>query len=150
MKKGNIKKFDFRGYFNTPSHSEIKSQILPMALYAFNEYCKNNKQVIDNYNYWKEKIEELNYRIDFTYKLSVVKNREANKSILARVKWQYKFKGEYKKPPSLGVYIGSLKDYPKGLEESNIDEVAKAKIEEYLVNKVPLIFQDIDGNEYKV
>lgn len=150
MKKGNTEKFDFRGYFETPSHSYIENIILPTTVIAFNKYCNKNKQVIDTYNYWKEKIEELKYRIDFTYKLSVVKNREANKSILARVKWQYKFKGEYKKPPSLGVYIGSLKDYPKGLEESNIDEVAKAKIEEYLVNKVPLIFQDIDGNEYKV
>ena len=90
------------------------------------------------------------YRIDFTYKLSVVKNRDADKSILARVKWQYKYKGEYRKPAYIGVYIGSLKDFPKGLEENNIDEVAKSKIEEYFMNKIPVILQDINGNEYQL
>jgi hypothetical protein len=121
-----------------------------MSIIAFNKFCNNNKQLLETYNFWKEKIEELKYRIDFTYKLSVVKNRDADKSILARVKWQYKYKGEYRKPSYIGVYIGSLKDFPKGLNEYNIDEVAKLKIEEYFMNKIPIILQDINGNEYQL
>jgi hypothetical protein len=150
MKKGNIKELDFRELFNNPTKSEIKSMLLPMSIKSFNDFCNNNKQIIDTYNFWKEKIEELKYRIDFTYKLSVVKNRDADKSILARVKWQHKYKGEYKKPAYIGVYIGSLKDFPKGLSENNIDEVAKLKIEEYFKNKIPIILQDIYGNEYQL
>jgi hypothetical protein len=150
MKKGNIKELDFRELFNNPTQSEIKSMLLPLSIKSFNDFCNNNKQIINTYNFWKEKIEELKYRIDFTYKLSVVKNRDADKSILARVKWQYKYKGEYRKPAYIGVYIGSLKDFPKGLNENNIDEVAKLKIEDYFMNKIPIILQDINGNEYQL
>lgn len=150
MKKGNIKELDFRELFDNPTQSEIKSMLLPMSINSFNDFCNNNKQIIDTYKFWKEKIEELKYRIDFTYKLSVVKNRDSDKSILARVKWQYKYKGEYRKPAYIGVYIGSLKDFPKGLNEYNLDEVAKLKIEEYFMNKIPIILQDINGNEYQL
>ena len=70
-----------------------------------NEFYNNNKLVIETYNIWKEKLEELKYRLDYSYKLTVVKNRDAKGSILARVKWQYKYKGEYRKPAYIGVYI---------------------------------------------
>ena len=150
MNKKDIEQFNFRGYLNNPTQSEIDSVLLPMSIIAFNKFCNNNKQVLETYNFWKEKIEELKYRLDFTYKLSVVKNRDADKSILARVKWQFKYKGEYRKPAYIGVYIGSLKDFPKGMEEHNIDEVAKFKIEEYFAKKIPIILQDINGNEYQL
>ena len=78
----------------------------------------------------------------------VVKNRDAKGSILARVKWQFKYKGEYRKPAHIGVYIGSLNDFPKGLEESNIHLIAKQKIDEYLASKVPLELKDINGKDY--
>ncbi len=150
MDKLRVKQFDFRGDFNNPTSSEIENILLPMSIIAFNEFCHNNKQVIDNYNFWQEKIEELKYRLNFSYKLSVVKNRDADKSILARVKWKFKYKGDYRKPAYIGVYIGSLKDFPKGLEEHNIDTVAKSKIQDYFINKIPLILQDINGNEYQL
>ena len=123
---------------------EIHKQILHLERYKITPiYVFDGKPP-------KEKIDELHYRLNYTYKLSVVKNRDANKSILARVKWQYKYKGEYRKPAYIGVYIGSLKDFPKGLNENNIDEVAKLKIEEYFKNKIPIILQDIYGNEYQL
>lgn len=150
MKKGIRKEFDFRGYCDNPTQSEIKNVLLPMCIQTFNDFYNNNKQLLETYNFWKEKIEELKYRLDYSYKLTVVKNRDAKGSILARVKWQYKYKGEYRKPAYIGVYIGSLNDFPKGLKESNIDVVAKSKIEEYFANKIPLILQDINGNEYQL
>jgi hypothetical protein len=149
MGKGSIKEFDFRGYGFDSSSSSIPF-ILPLVEVALNNFYEKNKDIIETYNFWKEKSEELQYRLNYTYKLSVVKNRDANKSILARVKWQFKYKGEYRKPAYIGVYIGSLKDYPKGLGEHNIDEVAKVKIEEYFANKIPLLFKDINGNEYQL
>jgi hypothetical protein len=150
MKKEDIKNFDFRGYFNNPTQSEIENILLPICIKSFNDFYNNNKQVLETYNFWKEKIEELEYRLKYTYKLSVVKNRDSDKSILARVKWQYKYKGEYRKPAYIGVYIGSLKEYPKGLEENNINEVAKSKIDDYFIKKIPIILQDIKGNEYQL
>ena len=147
MKKGNIKEFDFKGYGFDSSSSSIPF-IIPLVEVALNNFYEKNKDIIETYNFWKEKSEELQYRLNYTYKLSVVKNRDSDKSILARVKWRFKYKGVYKKPAYIGVYIGSLKDYPKGLKEHNIDEVAKLKIEEYFEKKIPLELKDIHGNEY--
>ena len=149
MKKGNIKEFDFTGYGFDSSSSSIPF-IIPLVEVALNNFYEKNKDIIETYNFWKEKIEELQYRLNYTYKLSVVKNRDADKSILARVKWQYKYKGEYRKPAYIGVYIGSLKDYPKGLDDIKINEVAKLKIEEYFASKIPLLFKDIYVNEYQL
>ena len=50
--------------------------LLPIAESTFNNYCEENQQIIDTYNFWKEKIEELKYRLDYSYKLFVVKNRD--------------------------------------------------------------------------
>lgn len=149
MKKGNIKEFDFKGY-GFDSYSSSIPFIIPLVEVALNNFYEKNKDIIETYNFWKEKSEELQYRLNYTYKLSVVKNRDSNKSILARVKWEYKYKGEYRKPAYIGVYIGSLKEFPKGLDEININEVAKLKIEEYFANKIPLLFKDINGIEYQL
>jgi hypothetical protein len=149
MKKGNIKEFDFKGYGFDSSSSSIPF-IVPLVEVALNNFYEKNKDIIETYNFWKEKSEELQYRLNYTYKLSVVKNRDSNKSILARVKWEYKYKGEYRKPAYIGVYIGSLREFPKGLDEININEVAKLKIEEYFANKIPLLFKDINGVEYQL
>jgi hypothetical protein len=149
MGKGNIKEFDFKGYGFDSSSSSIPF-IIPLVEVALNNFYEKNKDIIETFNFWKEKSEELHYRLNYTYKLSVVKNRNSDKSILARVKWQFKYKGEYRKPAYIGVYIGSLKDYPKGLKEHNIDEVAKLKIDEYFEKKMPLLFKDINGNEYQL
>jgi hypothetical protein len=141
--------FDFRGIGFDSSSSNI-SLYMPLVEVALNNFYEKNKDIIETYNFWKEKSDELQYRLNFSYKLSVVKNRDSDKSILARVKWQFKYKGEYRKPAYIGVYIGSLKDYPKGLKEQNIDEVAKLKINEYFEKKMPLLFKDINGNEYQL
>ena len=149
MKKTDYSDLDFRNLKIDSSKGSIQVY-LPVYESSFNKFCKENKQAIDTYNFWKEKLEELKYRLDYSYKLTVVKNRDAKGSILARVKWQYKYKGEYRKPAYIGVYIGSLNDFPKGLKESNINEVAKSKIDEYFATKIPLIFQDVNGNEYQL
>ena len=149
MSKKRIKDFDFRD-INLDSSKASIHFLLPIAESTFNNYCEQHQQIIDTYNFWKEKIEELKYRLDYSYKLFVVKNRDAKGSILARVKWQYKYKGEYRKPAHIGVYIGSLNDFPKGLEESNIDQIARQRIDEYLSTKVPLELKDINGQEYSI
>jgi hypothetical protein len=147
MSKNN-RSFDFRSEALDSSKSSIEYALLPLAENAFENLCAENKKIIDAYVFWKEKIEELKYRLDYTYKLFVVKNRDAKGSILARVKWQYKYKGEYRKPAHIGVYIGSLNDFPKGLEETNIHQIAREKIDEYLTSKIPLELKDINGIEY--
>ena len=75
-------------------------------------------------------------------------NRDAKGSIIARVKWQFKYKGEYRKPQHIGVYIGSLSDFPKGINDVNIHIIAKSKIDDYFALKVPLELKTIQGEDY--
>jgi hypothetical protein len=117
------------------SVGNLEHIFIPMIEYDFKYFVNNNESIINTYLYWKDKIEELKYRINPPFTLSVIKNRQTNKSIVAKVKWTYKFKGEYKKNPYISVYIGSLEQYPKGLKDSNLYYDVPKKIQEYL-NKI--------------
>ena len=75
MSKKRIKDFDFRDVNLDSSKASIHF-LLPIAESTFNNYYEQHQQIIDTYNFWKEKIEELKYRLDYSYKLFVVKNRE--------------------------------------------------------------------------
>ena len=142
-----FKDFDFRES-NLDSTKSSIDIIIPIVENEFSKLYQQNKVIIDAYIFWKEKIEELNYRLDYTYKLFAVKNRDAKGSIIARVKWQFKYKGEYRKPQHIGVYIGSLSDFPKGINDVNIHIIAKSKIDDYLALKVPLELKTIQGEDY--
>jgi hypothetical protein len=113
----------------------IESVYLPILEHDFQKYLIKNETVISTYLYWKDKIEEIRYRINPPFTLTIIKNRQSNPSIVAKVKWIYKFKGEYKKTPYISVYIGSIEQYPKGLKDSKLFYDVPKKIQEYL-NKV--------------
>jgi hypothetical protein len=118
--------------------SQIEYILIPLLESKFNKFTKDNDAVINSYLYWKDKIEEIKYRINPPFTLSIIKNRESNPSIVAKVKWIYKFKGEYKKTPYISVYIGSIEQYPKGLTDSKLFYDVPKKIQDYLNKVCPL------------
>jgi hypothetical protein len=118
--------------------SQIEYILIPLLESKFNKFTKDNEAVINTYLYWKDKIEEIKYRINPPFTLSIIKNRQSNPSIVAKVKWIYKFKGEYKKTPYVSVYIGSIEQYPKGLTDSKLFYDVPKKIQEYLNKACPL------------
>ena len=118
--------------------SQIEYILIPLLESKFNKFTKDNEAVINTYLYWKDKIEEIKYRINPPFTLSIIKNRESNPSIVAKVKWIYKFKGNYKKTPYVSVYIGSIEQYPKGLTDSKLFYDVPKKIQEYLNKVCPL------------
>jgi len=119
------------------SVSKIESFLLPALETSFNKFVDSNLDVIQTYLYWKDKLEEIQYRTKPHFTLSVAKNRETS-SIVAKVKWKYKFKGKFKKSPYLSVYVGSLKQYPKGLKDANLFYDAPRKVQEYINRECPL------------
>ena len=82
---------------NQNSTSVIEHVLIPVLESKFNKFTNDNEAVINSYLYWKDKIEEIKYRINPPFTLSIIKNRQSNPSIVAKVKWIYKYKGEYKK-----------------------------------------------------
>jgi hypothetical protein len=128
-------------YDKTSNHnpiSQIEYILIPLLESKFNKFTKDNEAVINTYLYWKDKIEEIKYRINPPFTLSIIKNRESNPSIVAKVKWIYKFKGDYKKTPYISVYIGSIEQYPKGLTDSKLFYDVPKKIQDYLNKVCPL------------
>ena len=123
--------------YNEPS--TIEGFFLPILEVEFSRFRESNQEVIDTYLYWQDKLEEIKYRVQPHFTLSVVKNRNT-KSILARVKWKYKFKGKIKKSPYLSVYIGSLSQYPKGVKDTQLFYDAPKRIQEYLNKECPFEF----------
>jgi hypothetical protein len=137
-------KEDKKGVYNPESYKNtvgvIESMFLPHLEHDFQNFVSNNESVINTYLYWKDKIEEIKYRLNPTFTLAIIKNRSSSPSIVAKVKWKYQFKGEYKKTPYLSVYIGSLENYPKGLKDSGLFYDAPKKIQEYLNKSCPVQF----------
>jgi hypothetical protein len=122
------------------SISYIENFLLPIIESGFSNFVNNNKSAIKTFLYWQDKIEEIKYRNKPHFTLTMVKNRNSTPSIIAKVKWKYKFKGKYKKSPYLSVYIASSSKYPKGLKDSQLFYDAPKKIQEYLIKECPIEF----------
>ena len=102
--KGRLITFDYSKLFSGITRSDLKILIEQVQIH-FNLFISStneitissNKEFIEFYEYWKAKIEEILYRCNVTYTLSIVKNRESSPTILAKVKWHYKLNGRLTK-----------------------------------------------------
>jgi len=120
------------------SNAITENFLLPILESDFEKFVESNQAAINTFLYWKAKIEEIKYRLKPHFTLSLIKNRETKKSIVAKVKWVYEVKGEFKKAPYLTVYIGSLEQYPKGVKDSALYYDAPRKVQEYINRVCPL------------
>ena len=109
---------------------------------CFETFYKENKGVIDDYNYMKSKIEELNERKNIKYKLYILNNKTSGKVINARIKLS-KTEGGNAKNTFYNIHIGRLDQYKKGLKDPLIDKEVSLKIKEFLDLKFPAYFYDI-------
>ena len=90
----------------------------------------NNRKVIEDYLYLTNKLSEMDYRLNPNYTLSVVNQTDIDKGyILAKVKWPYLFKGRIKNPPYISIHLGSLKKYPKGIQDTELLNEVQKKIQ---------------------
>ena len=115
----------------------------------------NESALFDLYEFYKAKIDEILYRSNVTYTLSIVKNRESSPTILAKVKWQYKLNGRFTKSKYTSVHICSVSKYFKDKESADLKDPtliidAENKIWEYLNRVSPLELMKITGELYSL
>jgi hypothetical protein len=111
----------------------------------------NNRKVIEDYLYLTNKLSEMDYRLNPTYTLSVVNQTDIDKgNILAKVKWPYLFKGRKKYPPYISIHLGTLKKYPKGIQDPELLKEAPRKIQSYIDEVAPVELQKDNGEVYFV
>ena len=124
-------------------NEDIKDDLLSTIKLHHDDVYNKNKSTIDNYHYIKDKIREYEIRENPHFTLSVIKNRDSHPSIVAKVKWNlpYKDKGFRN---WISVHIGSLKEFPLGLDTPNMDEIAKKRIKNYLHKHDPFKYDGLD------
>ncbi len=159
-KNGRLISFDYAKAFSGLTRSEL-NLLIGLIQNDFNQFISSDievtipsiKELIDFSDFWKSKIEELKYRDNVTYTLSVVKNRESSPTILAKVKWHYKLNGKVPKSKYTSVHICSVSKYFKDRESVNLKNPtliydAENKIWEYLNRVSPIELMKITGEIY--
>ncbi|WP_353076726.1 hypothetical protein [Flavobacterium sp.] len=152
--------FDYAKLYSGLTRSELNG-LIDLIQSDFNSFISSEievtipstKEFIKFYDYWKSKTEELIYRDNITYTLSVVKNRESSPTILAKVKWHYKLNGKVPKSKYTSVHICSLSKYFKDRESVDLKNPtliyeAENKIWEYLNRVSPIELMKITGELY--
>jgi hypothetical protein len=124
----------------------IQTQLYEYLEAKLNSYYKQNKDLIDDYHYIKSKLEELEYRLNPQYRLTISNSKNSGKVINAKLKLPFIQKENSKsKYPFYNVHIGKLADYKKGLEDPELKIEAEKRIKKYIQNKFPFSILSIDN-----
>jgi len=127
------------------SATETIGDMMKEELKSFIE-SEANRKVVEDYLYLTKKIEEIEYRLNPKYTLSVVNQKDIDKGyILAKVKWPFLFKGRIKSPPYISVHLGSLKKYPKGTKDPELLSIVSSKIQTYINEVAPVELKNDNG-----
>ena len=153
-KNGRLLTFDYSKSFTGVTRSEL-NMFADLIKLDFQQLVSSNQDFIDLYEFYKAKIDEILYRSNVTYTLSIVKNRESSPTILAKVKWQYKLNGRLTKSKYTSVHICSVSKYFKDKESADLKDPtliidAENKIWEYLNRVSPLELMKITGELYSL
>lgn len=153
-KNGRLLTFDYSKSFTGVTRSEL-NMFADLIKLDFQQLVSSNQDFVDLYEFYKAKIDEILYRSNVTYTLSIVKNRESSPTILAKVKWQYKLNGRLTKSKYTSVHICSVSKYFKDKESADIKDPtliidAENKIWEYLNRVSPLELMKITGELYSL
>jgi hypothetical protein len=157
---GRLISFDYAKAFSGLTRSEL-NLLIGLIQNDFNQLISSDievtipstKEFLKFYEYWKSKIEELIYRDNIIYTLSVVKNRESSPTILAKVKWHYKLNGKVNKSKYTSVHICSVSKFFKDRESVDLKNTtliydAETKIWEYLNRVSPIELMKVTGELY--
>ena len=125
----------------------IQTQLYEFLEAKLNLYYKQNKDLIEDYQYIKSKLEELEYRLNPQYRLTISNSKNSGKVINAKLKLPFIQKENSKsKYPFYNIHIGKLADYKKGLEDPELKIEAEKRIKKYIQNKFPFSILSIDNH----
>jgi len=124
----------------------IQTQLYEYLEAKLNLYYKQNKDLIEDYQYIKSKLEELEYRLNPQYRLTISNSKNSGKVINAKLKLPFIQKENSKsKYPFYNIHIGKLADYKKGLEDPELKIEAEKRVKKYIQNKFPFSILSIDN-----
>ena len=124
----------------------IQTQLYEYLEAKLNSYYKQNKDLIEDYQYIKSKLEELEYRLNPQYRLTISNSKNSGKVINAKLKLPFIQKENSKsKYPFYNIHIGKLADYKKGLEDPELKIEAEKRVKKYIQNKFPFSILSIDN-----
>jgi hypothetical protein len=132
------------------SNNSIHSQLYALLEGRLNKFYKENKDLIDDYLYIKSKLEELEYRLNPQYRLTISNSKNSGKVINASLKLPFIQKENSKsKYPFFNIHIGKLADYKLGLDDPQLKSDALNKVKIYIDNKFPFSILNIDNQLIK-
>ena len=93
----------------------------------------------------KSKIEELQYRLDFQYRLTISNSKDSGMVINAKLKLPFVQKENSKsKYPFFNIHIGKLTNYKNGIKDPQVKIDAEKKIKIFIDKKYPFNILNID------
>jgi hypothetical protein len=126
--------------------NKIHSQLYELLEGRLNKFYKENKDLIEDYQYIKSKLEELEYRLNPQYRLTISNSKNSGKVINASLKLPFIQKENSKsKYPFFNIHIGKLADYKLGLDDPELKIEAEKRIKKYIDNKFPFSILSIDN-----
>lgn len=126
----------------TQLHTELKTFLEK----KFEKFYKENKDTIDDYLYFKSKLEEIVNRLHFDYKLTISNSKTSGKIINAKVKLPFvEIKNKKSKYPFFNLHIGKVSNYKNGLKDSQLLIDTEKKIKEYIDKKYPFSILNSDS-----
>jgi hypothetical protein len=128
------------------SNNKIHSQLYALLEGRLSKFYNENKDLLDDYQYIKSKLEELEYRLNPQYSLTISNNKNSGKVVNAKLNLPFMKKENSKsKYPFFNIHIGKLAKYKKGLKDPQLKIDAEIKIKKYIDNKFPFSILNIDN-----
>jgi hypothetical protein len=128
------------------SNNIIHSQLYALLEGRFSKFYKENKDLIDDYQYIKSKLEELEYRLNPHYRLTISNSKNSGKVINAKLKLPFIQKENSKsKYPFFNIHIGKFADYKLGLDDPQLKSDALKKVKLFIDTKFPFSILNTDN-----
>ncbi len=115
----------------------------------FNRFYELNKDVIEEYFYLKEKLVELDARLNLKYTLTITNSITSGKLVNAKLKLPFaKNPNSKSKYPYFNIHVGKLTNYKRGLKDPQLKLDAEKKLREYIDKKYPFTIQTADNQQF--
>lgn len=116
-------------------HFNLKS---PLSIIDFND-LKLNKDEVELYYYWKNKLIELEYRLSPIYYLSQSKNDNPEQKII-NIKWGFEVKGKNKRPRYILKRYSVDKSFLDNLDDPSYRKILTEVAKEHISVTCPVYF----------
>lgn len=117
------------------NHFNLKS---PSSIIDPND-LKLNKEGVELYYYWKNKLVELEYRLSPIYYLSQSKNDNPEQRII-NIKWGFEVKGKIKKPRYILKRYSVDKRFLENLDDPSLRNILTEVAKEHISATCPVYF----------